>query len=245
MQRPVVAITQARIGSTRLPGKVLAPILGKPLLWWHLTRLQRAREIDRVVVATTDEPEADQIVAIAASVGAAVWRGPLDDVLRRYAGAAEAFGASTIVRVTSDCPLIDPDLVDRLIVAYEGRPEGVDYMSLDVARLPRGLDAEIFARARLDDADREAIDPAEREHVTAFLYRRPQRFGIAAVAPDAPLRPGMRLCVDTAADLDLVTRIVTTLAPRWPTFTWHDIAALLDAHPDWWNINAAVVQKTV
>lgn len=245
MQRPVIAITQARFGSTRLPGKVLKPIAGRPLLWWHLTRLQRCRLLDGIVVATTEEPEAAEIAAIAQGLGVPVWRGPLDDVLARYQGAAEMSGAATVVRVTSDCPLIDPMLVDRLIAAFAEAGPGLDYLSLDVSRLPRGLDAEIFPVTALATAAREAVAPEEREHVTAFLYRRRERFRIASLAPEGIEGRGLRLCVDTAEDFDLVTRIIAALAPKFPAFGWDDIARLLAANPDWAEINAAVAQKPV
>src|SRR5579859_2833511 len=113
--RPVIAITQARMNSTRLPAKVLRPILGRPLLWWHLTRLRRASRLDGVIVATTPAPESDPIAEIATSLGLSVHRGSEHDVLARFAGAAAATGAAVIVRVTSDCPLIDPALVDLVI----------------------------------------------------------------------------------------------------------------------------------
>lgn len=244
MAQRVIAITQARIGSSRLSGKVLLPILGRPLLWWHLTRLQRAAALDGIVVATTEEPGAEAIVEIADSLGIPAWRGSVDDVLGRYHGAAAMAGASTIVRVTSDCPLIDPALIDALIRAYQAQGD-IDYLSLDVAQLPRGLDAEIFSSALLALADREAQDPAEREHVTAFFYRRPERFRIDSIAPHTITRPGLRLCVDTAGDFDLVTRVIEALAPSCPEFGWRDIAQLLDRHPDWAAINAGVVQKAV
>lgn len=245
LQRPIIAITQARIGSTRLPGKVLREICGKPLLWWHLTRLQRCRLLDGIVVATTEEPGADAIAAIARDLGVAVWVGPVDDVLARYQGAARASGAAAIVRVTSDCPLIDPGLVDGLIAAYRDAGVPIDYLSLDVSRLPRGLDAEIFSAALLEIAAREADDPAEREHVTAFLYRRPGRFHIDSLAPAGVDRPGLRLCVDTPADFALVTRIVEALAPRSPNFAWADIASILDDNPEWLQLNAGLHQKSL
>lgn len=243
MQRPVIAISQARIGSTRLPGKVLKLISGKPLLWWHLSRLQQCRELDGIVVATTEEPEADAIARIAADLGVRVWRGPTDDVLARYHGAATANGAATIVRVTSDCPVIDPVLVDDLVAAFRDDAAELDYLSLDVARLPRGLDAEIFSAASLAIAAREAEDAAEREHVTAFLYRRPTRFRVRSHAPGAEFWPGLRLCVDTAADFAMVTRVIETLEPVNPDFRWRDIARILRQNPEWPLINADVVQK--
>ena len=244
MQRPVIAITQARIGSTRLPGKVLRDICGKPLLWWHLTRLQRCRLLDGIVVATTEEPGADAIVEIATDLGVAVWRGPVDDVLGRYLGAARAAKAATIVRVTSDCPVIDPALVDSLIQSYDDAGGSLDYMSLDGSRLPRGLDAEIFSSDMLEIAAREARDAAEREHVTAFMYRRPDRFRIGAVAPASLGQAGLRLCVDTPVDFELVRRVIETLLPDDPCFAWADIARVFALHPEWALINANIVQNS-
>ncbi len=244
LQHPVIAITQARIGSTRLPGKVLRSICGKPLLWWHLTRLRRCRLLDGIVVATTEEPGADAIVEIARDLGVAVWRGPVEDVLSRYLGAAHAAKAATIVRVTSDCPVIDPALIDSLIQAYEDADGSIDYMSLDVSKLPRGLDAEIFSTNMLEIAAREARDLAEREHVTAFIYRRPERFRIGALVPDSIELPGLRLCVDTSEDLLLVSRVIEALAPERPSFAWADMARIFELHPEWALINANTVQKS-
>jgi spore coat polysaccharide biosynthesis protein SpsF len=239
---PIVAISQARMNSTRLPGKVLMPILGRPLLWWHLTRLQRAPLVDAVVVATTEAPGSDPIARIAEALGIAVYRGSEEDVLARFAGAAAMADAATIVRVTSDCPLIDPDLVDRVIATYLDHRPATDYVSLDVGCFPRGLDTEVFSRAALEAAMAEATDPFEHEHVTPFLWRRPERFGLRQVGGGAAPKP-YRFCVDEAEDFALVTRLIETLAPGRPDFGWQECVALIDADPGLAALNAHIRQR--
>ena len=241
---PIIAICQARLTSARLPAKVLKPILGKPLLWWHLTRLQRARRLDGIIVATTEAPGSDPIAAIAEELGLPVHRGSEHDVLARFDGAAAAMGAATIVRVTSDCPLIDPALVDQVIELYLAHHPATHYTSLDVERFPRGLDTEVFSRAALDAALAEAADPFEHEHVTPFLWRRKERFGFRQLGTAQPFGH-YRLCVDEAADLALVTALVERLAPTHPDFGWRDCIALLDAEPALAALNAEVQQRQV
>jgi spore coat polysaccharide biosynthesis protein SpsF len=238
--RPVVAITQARIGSTRLPRKVLLEAAGEPLLWWHLSRLGRAASVDAVVVATTDEPDSEAIAAIAERAGAAVWRGPLDDVLARFAGAAGLARAATVIRVTSDCPLIDPALIDLAVAEYSATFPECRYVSLDATRYPRGLDCEVFDRAALDIAAAEAIEPYDREHVTPFIRRDHSRFRPRSLAPEAAL-PSERWCVDTEDDLALVRHVLAAIGDR--DFGWRDVLDLLDANPGWRNLNAHVMQK--
>jgi spore coat polysaccharide biosynthesis protein SpsF len=242
--RPVICISQARTGSTRLPGKVMLPVLGRPLLSWHLTRLRRAKAIDQVVVATTVLPQDDTIVELCRGLAIPVFRGSEDDVLSRYLGAAAMARAATIVRVTSDCPLIDPTVIDELVEAYRARRPALDYASLDRADFPRGLDAEVFSRAALEEAGRNANAAAEREHVTPYLYRPGGRFRCFTLANGAKAGH-LRWCVDEAADFELVRRMIEALAPERPDFTWRDGLALLAAHPDWAELNRAVVQKKV
>jgi len=240
--RPIVCITQARVGSTRLPAKVLMPVAGKPLLWWHLDRLKRSRRFDRIVVATTGEPAADAIVEIAEQAGVLVFRGSEDDVLDRYAGAAAAAGAATVVRVTSDCPVLDPALLDRTIAFYESAGPDCHYAALDVGSFPRGLDCEVFSREALDQAVREATLPGDREHVTPFIRRHVERYGARFLATEAPDQV-YRWCVDTPEDFELLRRIIEHFAPTGGDFGWTDIAMLMRANPDWPAINAGVIQK--
>ncbi len=234
-----VAIVQARMSSTRLPGKVLQPILGVPMLSHVMRRLQGARSLDEVVVATSDGPEDDVVRDLATAEGWGLWRGSRDDVLDRYEGAARAFSAERVVRVTSDCPLIDPDLVDDVVMALAG---GVDYCSnsLEPRTYPRGLDCEAMTREALVTAWREDHDPAWREHVTPFLYRHPERFNLKRVANDVDLSVH-RWCVDVPEDLELVRHVYDELGDR--PFGWREVLAVCDAHPEWSAINREVVQK--
>jgi spore coat polysaccharide biosynthesis protein SpsF len=173
-----------------------------------------------------------------------VFRGSETDVLSRYAGAAAAFGAATVVRVTSDCPLIDPELVDGVIAAYEADRPAIDYVALEPKDYPRGLDTEVFSAAALAEADGAAEDAAEREHVTLHLYRRPQAYRIRRLVSGEALGR-LRWCVDEPADYELVRRMIEALAPRRADFTWRDCLALLEEQPSWTAINQAVVQKSV
>ncbi|MBP2230501.1 spore coat polysaccharide biosynthesis protein SpsF [Azospirillum agricola] len=249
----IVAISQARMTSTRLPGKVLLEAAGKPLLVHHLERLRRTPGLDAVMLATTVNATDDPLVACAGALGVPVFRGDEQDVLGRFAGAAALAGADIVVRVTSDCPLIDPDLIGALVAAFlKGREETppIDYRSIDVTLHPRGLDAEILTRAALDEAARLATDPDEREHVTPYVYRRPDRFRLGV-----PLAPaggshggshgGYRWCVDEAADYDLVRRLLERLYPVNPRFGWQDCCKILAEHPDWMDINRSIRQKTL
>lgn len=241
----VVCISQARMTSTRLPGKVLMAAAGKPLLAHHLGRLSRCRSLDALVLATTVNATDDPVADLAATLGVPVFRGSEHDVLSRFAGAAAMSGADVVVRVTADCPLIDPHLVDRVVAALLDSDPPLDYISLDVTRYPRGLDAEVFTRAALDEAAANATDPAEREHVTAHIYRRPDRFRLGM-----PLQPDgdavdQRWCVDEQSDLDLVRTLLGALLPEKPDFGWQDCCNLLDQHPDWADINRAVRQRTL
>jgi len=235
------AIIQARMSSTRLPGKVLLDLAGEPMLARVVARTQRAKTIDRTIVATTVEPEDEPIVALCRARGWAVSRGSRDDVLDRYYQAAVADGADPIVRITSDCPLIDPDVIDRVV---ERLNEGVDYASnINPTRtFPRGLDVEVFTFAALAAAWRDAADSSSREHVTPFLYRHPERFHVALVESDRPETADHRWSVDTSEDYELMRRIHTHFKDK--DFGWLDVLKLLDDHPEWIELNRHVAQKT-
>ncbi|HRJ60542.1 MAG TPA: glycosyltransferase family protein, partial [Azospirillaceae bacterium] len=184
----VVCVAQARMTSSRLPGKILMTAAGKPLLQWHLERLQAAKRVDQVALATTSNLSDDPVAELAEKLGVFVFRGSEHDVLGRFAGCAAACGADTVIRVTADCPLIDPALIDDLADAFAATPT-IDYCSIDVGRFPRGLDAEIFAYSSLAQAASEAQEPFEREHVTPFIYRRPDRFRLGAPLGPPPGAP--------------------------------------------------------
>ncbi|WP_374571859.1 cytidylyltransferase domain-containing protein [Phenylobacterium sp.] len=222
----ILGILQARMSSTRLPGKVLQPVLGQPMIARQVERLRRSRRIDRLVVATSDQPDDDGLAEVCEGLGLGVFRGSLDDVLDRFHGALSAFGpADTVVRMTADCPLTDWALIDRVIDAHlEG---GGDYASNTPPErtFPHGLDVEVMRAEALETAWREAKDPYEREHVTPFIYRHPERFALAYVS-DAPSLAHLRWTVDLPADLAFVRYVYETLYPANPAFTSADIVAL-------------------
>ena len=229
------------MGSERLPGKVLLPVLGKPLLAYELERLRRAKEISKIVVATTTDSQDDAIEKFCKNFDVACFRGDEAHVLKRYYDCAEKFSADIVVRVTEDCPLIKPGVVDRLIeTAIE---EDLDYVSNTLERtFPRGLDCEVFKFSVLKTAYLEATDPYEIEHVTAFLYRRPESFELANL-PCKENLSAHRWTVDTKEDFELIRRILESLYPKTTEFGLRDILRLLKKHPDWMKLNASVSQK--
>jgi spore coat polysaccharide biosynthesis protein SpsF len=229
--------------STRLPGKVMARVRGVTLLERLLNRLSWVRTPHRTIVATTANRTDDVIVAEAARLGVTAYRGSEDDVLSRFAEAAREHGGEVIVRVTSDCPLMDPAIADEVVRAFFTAPK-VDYASNTVGRrtFPRGLDVEVFSRQALDTADRDAHDPTDREHVTPFIYRNPDRFSLRSVA-QAEDHSAHRWTVDTVEDLRLVIAIVEALEPTNPSFGMRDILDLLARNPELMDINRHVRQK--
>lgn len=234
-------IVQARMGSTRLPGKVLLPLAGAPMLTRLVERLRRVERANGIVIATTTHQSDDAIAAQCAQLGVPCHRGSEHDVLSRYADAARAHGADVVVRITSDCPLIDPALVDQVIAVYE--EGGSDYVSnMLPPTWPYGMAVEVFSAAVLQQAHAEATQAAEREHVTPFLYWHPERFRLRNVASPVDLSQH-RWTVDTPEDYELVRRLFENLYPRSPDFRQADILALLARHPDWPDINRHVQQK--
>jgi len=217
--RSTLCVIQARTGSTRLPGKVLQELGGRPLLRFMLDRLSDLR-VDELVVATCTLDRDDPVADLARDAGRAVVRGSETDVLDRFVSALDASPADHVVRLTADCPLADPVLIEAVIARHLDR--GADYTSNVFPRtFPRGLDCEVMTAAALRAAHAEARDAAEREHVTPFLYRRPERFALANMRNDAPLgREGWT--VDTADDLAFVRGIVDTMraAGEPDTFGW-------------------------
>lgn len=238
-----VAVVQARMGSARLPAKVMLPLLGEPILTRVMRRAGRARTLDEVVVATTTLPEDDAIVALAGAEGWPVQRGSESDLLDRYLGAARTHRADVIVRITSDCPLIDPDVIDRTVLAF--RSANVDYAgnTLEPRTYPNGLDVEVIGRGALERAWREDGDPAWREHVTPYIYRHPERFRLLRVPADGTSHPEQRWSVDTPEDYELVRRIYETLGRD--DFTWLEALAVVEAHPAWASINRHISPKSV
>jgi spore coat polysaccharide biosynthesis protein SpsF len=238
-----VMIVQARMGSSRLPGKVLRPVAGKPMLAWQLDQLRAVRRADRMVVATTTNPEDDPLAGLCRKWGVACYRGSEQDVLRRFAEAARTFGARTVIRICGDCPLMDPAVVDAVIGCYEEGP-AADYVSNTCEKtFPLGCGAEVFSMEALRLADAQAREAVEREHVTPFFYRRPERFRIRQHTQDRD-ESGWRWTVDTAEDFEFVTRVLTAIGPRHP-FYKEEVLAALARHPEWRAINAHVEQVRV
>jgi spore coat polysaccharide biosynthesis protein SpsF len=239
----IVCISQARMTSTRLPGKVLLPAAGRPLLEHHLGRLQRCRRVDVVALATTVNADDDPLVELAGRLGVPVFRGDEADVLGRYAACAAACAADLVIRVTSDCPLIDPALIDGLVTLFEQATPPAGYASINTGILPRGLDAEIFPRALLDEAARLATAAADREHVTPFIRRRTE--GGRLLFDDGVRRSvgHLRWCVDEPADFELIRRMLEELMPTAPDFGWRECLAVIERHPDWAELNSHVQQK--
>lgn len=239
----VAAVIQARMTSTRLPGKVLMPAVGRPMLAHQLDRVRRARSIDTVCIATTTNADDDPVAALAESEGVAVFRGSEHDVLDRFVRAAERVDAEIAVRLTGDCPLTDPALIDAVVDAFRDSDPPVDYATNSFPRTwPIGLDVEVAAMAALRAANAEAQDTYDREHVMPFLYRQPERFRIAR-HPSAEDLSGYRWTLDERSDYELLVRIIEALVPQNPGFGWRDVIALLDAHPEWRTLNAGVGQK--
>jgi len=242
-----VAIVQARMGSTRLPGKVAMPLAGVTALERCLRRLRQAVLLDDVVVATSDRSRDDEVVRIAARAGVASFRGSEDNVLRRYADAAQEYRADVIVRVTADCPLIDPGIVDTVINTM--RASGSDYASNVLVRhLPRGLDVEAVTARAIYFADALASDPADREHVTRYVVRRPGAFLNRSVQLEVP-RAGLgndRWTLDTPEDYAFLSRVFQHLADRGgreDRARFREVLDIVDAHPELRGLNAHVEQK--
>lgn len=235
-----VAIIQARLGSTRLPGKVLLPLAGRPMLAHVIERVRRASRVDEVLVATTTNPGDAPLVAFCREAGCAVFRGDEQDVLDRYFQAARTHEATTVVRITSDCPLIDPAIIDAVLGTLAAT--GADYASniAPTRTFPRGLDTEAFPFATLERCWHEASEPASREHVTAHIYRNSDRFRLASVTHERD-ESAHRWTVDTPEDYELVGRIYAFFGHN--RFGWEEALAVLAAHPDWAETNAHIVQK--
>lgn len=224
-----VAILQARMSSTRLPGKVMMPLLGRPMIDRQLERLERCATLDRIIVATSLDPSDDPLAAHLSEIGVELYRGPLSDVLDRYLGATRAFSVEgQIVRLTADCPLADPGVIDDCVRLQTSL--GVDYVSNGRRRTyPHGLDVEAFNLNALEAAGQEATDPYDREHVTPFLYRRPERFALADLV-QARDDSHLRWTVDLPEDFTFVQRVYAALYPDNPEFTSNDVRGLPFAH---------------
>ena len=234
----ILAVLQARMSSTRLPGKVLRPLLGMPMIGRQIERLRRSQRISRLAVATSVDASDQPIAEFCASIDIGCHRGSLADVLDRYKTAAQAFGpASHIVRLTADCPLIDWHIVDECIALHLA--SGSDYTTNGVERsYPDGLDVEVMTTATLLKIHAAAAPGPEREHVTMHIYRNPQLFRIAHLVQERQLGD-LRWTVDTPDDFRMVERVFQELLAGKPDFAMDDVLALLGRTPAIAAINAA------
>lgn len=241
-ERRVVAIIQARMGSTRLPGKVLMDLGGESVLARVARRLSRASRIEKILVATTDSSQDDPVIRACEHLGIAHFRGSESDVLGRYLQAAEQVGYEVVVRITADCPLIDAEVVDQTIGAFE-------YSNADIAcndfprTFPRGLDVEVFTSSALRKAAAIATEPYQREHVTSVIYERPDLFHRVSVCGPEDFSH-YRWTLDTPEDLEMIRAIYSHFGNR-DDFCWRDAVNLMQRVPELQLINAHVMQKPV
>ena len=238
----MVAIIQARMGSERLPGKVLLDIEGQTMLERVVRRVQKASSIDKVVVATTTDSADDQTAAAAAELGVHVTRGSVEDVLDRFRQVAKEVDAESIVRVSADSPFVDPDVTDRVVDAFIS--SDVDYASnkLDPS-FPLGLDVEAFSRAALEKVWNDADKPYERSHVTYRIYSSPSDFKLLPVTT-APNRHDWRWTVDTEEDLRFAREVFSRLRGS-NDFSWLDVVKLIEEEPELADINGHLKPKDV
>ncbi|MCG2787555.1 MAG: glycosyltransferase family protein [Anaerolineae bacterium] len=267
-----IAIIQARMGSSRLPGKVLLDIAGKPMIQHVIERTQRARSLDSVTIATTTDPADDPVAAFALSMGVPCTRGSLHDVLDRYYQAAKTYSADTIVRITADCPLIGPQVIDQTVEllssSFISHPSDFSCNRLPPPfsrTFPIGLDVEVCTFSALERAWKESTKTFHREHVMPFLYENtifegnPQsvipnsyfvlrgfsqrNFKIAQLH-HSPRHGDLRWTVDTPEDLSFMREIFARLGDK-PGFTWYDVLEIVQKEPQLAEINAAVRHKTM
>jgi glutamate-1-semialdehyde 2,1-aminomutase len=229
----VLAIVQARMGSTRLPDKVMKSICGVPMIELLLRRLARAKEVNQIIVATSVDERNLPLVAHVQSLGYACEQGSENNVLDRYVQAARAHHADMVVRITGDCPLIDPELVDEVIRGFKAA--NVEYFSnINPPTYPDGLDIEVFTLAALERASFETTDSYDREHVTPYL-RKPGKFNIQSMQHGEDLST-LRWTVDEPSDFEVIEKVFEYFYPK-TDFTWGDVFTLQKRHPEIFNIN--------
>lgn len=232
------------MGSQRLPGKVLMDIGGETMLERVVNRAKRCKLVDEVIVATSSQAMDDAIEQLCDKLGVRVFRGSDSDVLDRFRHAARAAAADICVRITSDCPLLDPEVSDQIIGAFKNAEPPVDYASNKIPQsYPRGLDTEVFTAGALEQAWHEATEPYQRSHVTIFMYEHPEKFKLLSVVSEVD-RADWRWTVDAPEDLEFVREVYQRLGENGD-FGWTDIIRLLEKQPQLRTINSAIRQKEV
>ena len=239
-----IAIIQARVGSTRLRGKVLKMLAGKPDLVRCVIRTRRTKMIDDVVVATTIKPADNAVADLCSQQGFPCFRGSEEDVLDRYYRAAVEFQADNVVRITADCPLIEPEVIDQVLARFLAGQKHVDYASNFFPRrtYPIGLEVEVMRFDVLKKIWVEDQNPAWREHVTPYIYNNPELFNIQSVSSRIDYSH-LRWTLDTLEDLIFIRQIYDHFGHD--LFCWTEVLALLEHHPEWLEINQHVQQKVV
>lgn len=241
----IVAIVQARMGSSRLPGKILLPLCGKPMLWHVIQRLKACTFLDRIVIATSVEKQDDCLYDFCRVNDFDVYRGSENDVLDRYYQAARVFQADEIVRITADCPLIDPEVTASVIKVYQANLRECDGASNVIRRTyPRGLDTEVISFSALQRAWKQAQEPMFREHVTLYLYRHPETFRMRSVESERDISY-LRWTVDEEKDFSFVKETYQRLYCSGRIFSMKDILQMLEREPLLMSINSAVEQKKI
>lgn len=235
----VVAIIQARTGSTRLPGKVLMPIAGKPMLWHVIDRLKNCKNVDSIVVATTNRDEDKPLLEIAKESSVETFAGSEDDVLDRYYQAAKKFYADVIVRITADCPLLDPKIVDDVVDYY--RNNAVDYVNTGPS-FPEGVDTEIFSFNALETAWKNAKRNYEREHPSIYIHEHPEKFKLAKIENKKDMSH-ICLTVDRAEDLIVVRKVFERLYKEGEVFHMQEVLDFLEKNPEIMEINREVLRN--
>lgn len=240
----VVAIIQARMGSTRLPGKVLLKVLDKPLLAYQIERVKKAKLINEIVIATTTNEIDQEIVDFCEANFISYYRGSEDDVLARYYEAASHYNADIVVRITSDCPLIDHNIIDLVINEYMINLNQIDYASNTVKRsFPIGMDIEVMSFSLIESLNELELPQSFREHVTPFVYRS-GKFKIKQVLQETN-KSYLRLTVDTPEDFTLIRSIIEEIYPNNPYFSLNDLYDLFDKKPQFIMINHHIKQKKI
>lgn len=237
----MLAILQARCTSSRLPGKVLKPILGEPMLARHIERLYRSHCIDRLIVATSREVTDDPLNELCCRLGVECFRGSLNDVLDRFYQAAAPYQPEHLLRLTGDCPLADPEIIDDAVNFHLAGNYDYSTNALQPT-FPDGLDVEVFRFSCLSEAQKEAALNSEREHVTPFIHRRPERYRIGHYKQANDLS-WLRWTVDQPEDFSMVETIYNALYSGKPDFTTADILAFLTEHPEVAQMNADITRN--
>lgn len=241
----VVAIIQARMGSTRLPAKVMMELCGKTVLEHVIDRVKMAKEIDEIVIATTTLDRDDIIADEAVRCGVKYYRGSEDDVLSRYYEAAKENNADIVVRITSDCPLIDPVIVDDVVGFYkENDYDIITNAGVDLSQrtYPRGLDTEVFSFGILEEAYNKAIEKYQREHVTPYIYENSSKVYTYKNNTDYS---EYRWTLDTPEDFELISKVYDELYNETNAFLFEDVLALFKRKPELTEINRHIEQKKV